>query len=153
MSQLSLPHGGVFRGFAASCAASVAALWPCLVAVVLAAAACTQTEPTNYDVLPRPPPEGWAQLRILHVMADTPSLDVYLRDTTDPVFTSLGHGFAQGFIEVAARTYSIDLRLGPASPNSEVMSSFDVTLASRERVTVVLAGTGEALTHVRFAVR
>ena len=119
--------------------------------LVLAATACSETEPTNYDVLPRPPPEGWAQLRILHVMADAPALDVYLRDTVEPVLTSLGHGFAQGFLEVAARDYTVDLRLGAASPNSEVMSSFDLTLASRERVTVVLSGSAEAVSHVRFA--
>ncbi|MEZ0310152.1 MAG: DUF4397 domain-containing protein [Myxococcota bacterium] len=119
--------------------------------LVLAATACTETEPTNYDVLPPPPPDGWAQLRLLHVMADTPALDVYLRETRDPVLSSLGHGFAQGFIEVAARSYTVDLRLAAASPNSEVMSSFEITLASRERVTVVLAGTAEALMPVRFA--
>ncbi len=119
--------------------------------LVLAAAACTETEPTNYDVLPRPPPEGWAQIRVLHVIADAPALDVYLRDTVEPVLSSLGHGFAQGFLELAARDYTVDLRLGAASPNSEVMSSFDLTLGSRERVTLVLSGSAEAVSYVRFA--
>ena len=122
-----------------------------LLAVLVATAACSATEPTNYDVLPRPPPDGWAQLRVLHVMADGPALDVYLRDTTEAVLSSLAQGFAQGFIEIAARDYTVDLRLAAASPNAEVLSTFALTLASRERVTVVLSGTTEAMNVIRFA--
>ncbi len=118
--------------------------------VLVFAAACSDTEPANYDVLPRPPPEGWAQLRLLHVMADALPLDVYLRDTTEPVLSSLAYGFAQGFVEIAARSYTVDLRLAAASPNAEVLSSFELSLSSRERVTVVLAGSAESLAVVRF---
>lgn len=106
----------------------------------LMAAACGEPERQNYDVLPRPPPDDWAQLRVLNVAAGVPALDVYLRDTTQPVLASLAEGFAQGFIEVAARDYTIDLRLAAASPNAEVRNSYDISLASRERVTLVLYG-------------
>ncbi len=108
--------------------------------LALVAAACGQPEPQNYDVLPRPPPDDWAQLRVLHVAAGQPSLDVYLRDTTEAVLASLSEGFAQGFIEIAARDYTIDLRLAAASRNSEARASYDLSLASRERATLVIYG-------------
>jgi hypothetical protein len=105
---------------------------------------CADTQPENFDVLPRPPPDGWGQLRIVHVAQDLGTVDVYLREVTEPLLTSLAIGFAQGFVEIAARDYTIDLRQAAASPHAETLASLDFSMVSRARVTLVMASSDPA---------
>lgn len=101
-------------------------------------AACGKGVPTNFNVLPSPPPDGWAQLRVLHMASDLAPVDLYFRDVSEAMLTDLTEGFAQGFVEVAAQDYTVDLRPAGAALNTEPTVSFDISLASKERVTIVL---------------
>jgi hypothetical protein len=110
-------------------------------AMGLVAAGCDED-----DGFVRPPPtepteEGTASLRVAHSSADAPAVDVYVAGVGDPLIRDLSYGEVSGYIDVAARTYTIEVRQAGADPASDpVFISDPVGMAQNTEVTIVAAG-------------
>lgn len=107
------------------------------VVLALSAVGCGayKIDPADYEVVPRLPPSGYAQVRIFNANSAYPG-DFYLRDVTPALAENVGYGQAQGYFELAAQPYAIDVRVGGTSDSSAVQYSQEVTLDDRSRSTL-----------------
>ncbi|MBC7793228.1 MAG: DUF4397 domain-containing protein [Clostridia bacterium] len=89
----------------------------------------------DFRVVPRDPPTGYGQVRFFNAITAYPP-DIYIRDVQRPLIENLGYGFAEGYLELAAQPYALDVRPSGTSANNAPTYSQDVTLASQSRSTL-----------------
>jgi hypothetical protein len=92
-------------------------------------------DPADYRVVPRPPPTGYAQVRFVNAITAYPP-DIYLRDVTPALISNLGFGNAEGYFELAAQPYTLDVRVGGTSRSGDPVYTQNVALADRSRSTM-----------------
>ena len=78
------------------------------------------------------------------------AVDVYTSNVSDPLLTDLGYGLAQGFVEIAAEDYTVQLRPAGESLDNAPIFSQDITLPSKVRKTLVLADEGGVLQFIEL---
>lgn len=110
------------------------ALALCVIALALGCDSY-RIDPEDFRRVPRPPPAGYAQVRFFNALTAYPP-DIYLRDVQSSLAENIGFGKAQGYFELAAQPYALDVRPGGTSDRNAPVYSETVELTERTRSTL-----------------
>ena len=107
--------------------------------LALVGAACSdEGDDGGGEPSPAPTAES-ARLRLVHASPDAPAVDIWAAGLNTPLFTNVGYTQAAAYRDVAAGTYTLQIRpAGAASTTAPLYNSPPVTLTRDTQVTAVV---------------
>jgi hypothetical protein len=82
-----------------------------------------------------------AQVRVVHLSPDAPTVDVYAEGVTTPIISNFAYGMTSAYLDIAPGTYNIQLRAaGSPASSAPAYETGDVTISLGDKITAVAMG-------------